>query len=232
MSKLQEKCKMKGCFGRVIPIYHREKEDNRSRKVLFYLCKKCSQLQNFRRIPYDNIHSFSAYLVPKADLDRLKIIEQDKSSKIACLYCSLSETIGKEIVEEKIHETGRPLIYKDVLIPAITKLYAVDRTKRPKFAGYMCEPCRVVYFRPDIENINWKTQQVKIDVLLPIREIKVIKIRKDGLQQEERWKKLKNERKRIEAIEKWKSEEQTIREKYSRIMNFDSLGGFTTLHGL
>jgi len=231
--RILQNCQKPGCEGHVIPIYHRKKEGSRVRRVAFYLCKTCSRLQKFLDMPYDNFQFFPAYIVPNENVKSLLLMEKDKVSKIHCLYCTLSETIGKELVKEENHKNGTTHHYKEIVIPAITKVYTINpKPKRLRFAGYICEPCRAVYFRRDIAGVKWNTHKVKVDVLFPIRETLVRRIRMNGLEQEEKEKKAKREKMRIKVIKKWKSKEQKVREKHRKIMSFESIGTFMTLSGV
>lgn len=202
-----------------MPIYIREKDGNRSRKVAFYLCTSNSHALKFTNLPYyDTIQLLNIRIIPDDDAPALLLLEKNKEPKPRCMYCTLTETTGREIVKtSRINDISSSVQYKEIKIPVLTKLYTIEQdTKALKFAGYICEQCRAVYLRPEMRNNAWQTRKNVINVLEPIMDVE----NKRLAQNEE----LTHEEKETKA--------KDLIKKNSIIKVFESLGLFATRPGI
>ena len=126
------KCMSCGINGK-IPIYYRD--ESRSYKVAFYVCKHCMQFSGFinwqkgRSMPFFN------------DMKGMIIMRLDKNINE---YDADVDTRKQKILEIKKDPSKRCMKCKKF---DYSKLYFRKRDKNTySFTGYVCKNCRVTYF--------------------------------------------------------------------------------------
>lgn len=159
-------CMTKGSILKVFTIQHyllkkvktrsfdgieKEKEVWTNKQLsLFYFCKKCFWIANFRLVHLPSEIKFWLYVIPEEDYEKLQEIKSMR--KPACIYCEFNRDPPNKEKNE-----SQPSIIKFIL------------EGNREFFGYYCRICQRNYIKP-IKEVNWKNfkgwnESIPINVL-------------------------------------------------------------------
>lgn len=148
-------------------------KQQKSDKVAFYICLKCSKPNNLEKIPFANQISMFEILVLRGS-DQYEIENLQKTHNPKCILCKKSKAVLKEsrsltnkeakqiqknnpdkTIEHILSHTSQE---EDVTRKSIVKLYIEAQRLgiSRQYAGYLCLSCKRIFFIKNLPKFQWK----------------------------------------------------------------------------